>query len=109
MLTLNFLADPERGKCFAGRSSCGGGGVSAFRKFALFFWVIHFLSKFCVQLYLPPGANNEWTAWRSLRVQVAKTGAIAKARFKSGNVDFILADFWDGFPNQLSGFAIQKK
>jgi len=42
-------------------------------------------------------------------VQVAKTGAIAKARFKSGNVDFILADFWDGFPNQLSGFAIQKK
>lgn len=41
-------------------------------------------------------------------MQAAKTGAIAKALFKSGNVDFILADCWDGFPNQLGDFAMLK-
>lgn len=40
---------------------------------------------------------------KKLWVQVEE--AIAKALFKSGNVNFILADYWDGFPNQLSGFA----
>lgn len=43
---------------------------------------------------------------KKLRVQVAE--AIAKALFKSGNINFILADYWDGFPNQLSGFACLK-
>lgn len=41
-------------------------------------------------------------------MQVAKTGEIAKTLFKSGNVNFILADYWDGFPNQLSGFTVLK-
>lgn len=61
-----------------------------------------------MQLYLPPSTNNEWTVRRSLRGQVAKTGAIAKAHFRAGNVNFILIDCWDGFLNPLSGFVMVK-
>lgn len=61
------------------------GGINPFRKFEL--WFSNPLSKFCVQLHLPP-STNEWTGWRSLRVQVAKTGTIAKALFKSEDVNF---------------------
>lgn len=56
------------------------GGINPFRKFWLLF--SNPLPKFCVQLHLPP-STNEWTWWRSLRMQVAKTGTIAKALFKS--------------------------
>lgn len=81
------------------------GGINPFRKFGLLF--SNPLSKFCVQLHLPP-STNEWKGWRTLRVQVAKTGTIAKALFKSGDINFILTYYWDGFPNQFGGFAMLK-
>lgn len=37
-------------------------------------------------------------------VWVAKMGTL----FKCGNLDFMLADYWDAFPNQLSSFAMLK-
>lgn len=80
------------------------GEINPFRKFELSF--SNPLSKFCVQLQLPP-STNEWTGLRSLRVQVAKTGTIAKALFKSGDINFTLT-YWDGFHNQFGGFAMLK-
>lgn len=99
---MNFLADPEWGNCFVGASSCCG-GINPFRKIVFLF--SNPLSKFCVQLHLPP-SSNEWTEWRSLRVQVAKSGSIAKALFKSGDIDFTVTDYWDCFSNQFAGFEM---
>lgn len=41
-------------------------------------------------------------------MQVAKPGSIAKALFKSGDIDFTVTDYWDGFPNQFGGFEMLK-
>lgn len=52
----------------------------------------------CPQVLITSGQDAVASVW------VAKTGAL----FKSGNLDFVLADYWDAFPNQLSSFAMLK-
>lgn len=81
------------------------GGINPFRKFWLLF--SNPLSKFCVQLHLPP-RTNEWTWWRSLRMQVAKREQLQKPFSSLRDVNFTLTDYWGGFPNQFGGFAMLK-
>lgn len=52
----------------------------------------------CLQVLITSGQGAVASVW------VAKTGAL----FKFGNPDFMLADYWDAFPNQLSSFAMLK-